>query len=89
MAVDWAKSADKHGVPHEEALYAIFNHEASVEVDGVPGEETIAYVGRRHEQSNAYLEVIAAHRPPRTIVVFHVMSLTDNFRYLLYEGESS
>ncbi|MGW9552748.1 hypothetical protein ACWG8W_17045 [Citricoccus zhacaiensis] len=53
-----------------------------------PKEQTIVYVGHPHGQTERYLEVIAAHQPPRTIVVFHVMDLTDQFRYLLHEGES-
>jgi hypothetical protein len=89
MGVEWRDSADKHGVPREEARFAILHAEGSGEVDGRPGQETFVYVGRRHEQSLEYLEVIAAHLPPRTIVVFHVMVLTDKYRYLLYEGESS
>lgn len=48
----------------------------------------MVYVGHPHGQTERYLEVIAAHQPPRTIVVFHVMPLTDQFRYLLHEGEA-
>lgn len=87
MAVEWARSADKHGVAREDALHAMVHAEISVEIDGEPGESTVAYIGRPHEQADRYLEVIAAHRPPRTIVVFHVMPLTDKFRYLLYESD--
>ncbi len=62
--------------------------EATAEIDGEPGEQTIVYVGHPHAQTDRYLEVIAAHRPPRTIPIFHVMSLTNQFRYLLHEGEA-
>ncbi|MGC0273462.1 hypothetical protein ACO0LV_10780 [Pseudactinotalea sp. Z1739] len=88
MGVEWTLSADKHGVTREDALYAMMHAEATAEVDGEPGEQTIVYVGHPHEQTDRYLEVIAAHRPPRTIIIFHVMPLTDNFRHLLYEGEA-
>lgn len=88
MGVEWARSADKHGIPHEDALYAMMHAEVSAEVDGEPGEQVIVYVGHPHGQTDRYLEVIAAHRPPRTIVIFHVMPLTDIFRYLLHEGEA-
>lgn len=87
MGVEWARSADKHGVPREDALYALIHYEVSAEVEGEQGEKTIVYVGHPHGQTERYLEVIAAHRPPRTIVIFHVMPLTDMFRYLLHEGE--
>ncbi|WP_208004209.1 hypothetical protein [Labedella populi] len=62
--------------------------DVSSEIDGEPGEQTIVYVGHPHGQTERYLEVIAAHRPPRTIVIFHVMPLTGQFRYLLHEGEA-
>ena len=32
MAISWAASADKHGVPHEDALHAI-EHAVYVEVE--------------------------------------------------------
>lgn len=62
--------------------------EVAAEIDGESGESTIVYVGHPHRQTDGYLEVIVAHRLPRTIVIFHVMPLTDNFRYLLYEGDT-
>jgi len=86
-AVEWTRSADKHHVPREDALHALMNLEVSAEIDGEPGEKTIVYVGHPHGQTERYIEVIAAHRPPRTIVIFHVMPLTDAFRHLLHEGE--
>jgi len=88
MGVEWKRSADKHGIPHEDALYAMMHAEVSAEIDGEPGEQAIVYVGHPHGQTDRYLEVIAAHRAPRTIVIFHVMPLTDMFRPLLNEGEA-
>ncbi|MFC4904911.1 hypothetical protein [Kocuria oceani] len=61
--------------------------EVSAEVEGHPGEVTVVYVGHPHGQTERYLEVIAVHRPPRDLVIFHAMELTDLYRYLLYEGE--
>jgi hypothetical protein len=87
VGVEWTTSAGKHGVPREDAVHAMVNAEVSAEVDGEPGEQTIVYVGHPHGQTDDYLEVIAAHRPPRTIVIFHVMPLTDTFRWMLHEGE--
>ena len=57
------------------------------ELDGKPGEVTKVYVGHPHGQTDDYIEVIAAHRPPRTIVIFHSMPLGDLFRDLLNEGD--
>lgn len=62
--------------------------EAAAELDAHSGETTTVYVGHPHGQTDRYLKVIAAHRPPRTIVIFHVMELTDLYRYLLNEGDS-
>lgn len=87
MALEFASSADRHGVPREDSLHAMLNAQASVEVEGLPGETTVAYVGHPHSQTDDYIEVIAAHRPPRTVVIFHSMPLTDLFRHLLHEGE--
>ncbi|SNU02816.1 hypothetical protein SAMN06298212_1713 [Ruaniaceae bacterium KH17] len=86
MGVQFTSSADKHGIPRQDSLYAIMHAEASAEVEGNPDETTMVYVGHPHGQTDSYIEVIAAHRPPRTIVIFHAMPLSDLFRYLLQEG---
>lgn len=87
MGVQFTSSADKHGIPREDSLYAIMHAEVSAEVDGEPGEVTMVYVGHPHGQIDRNIEVIAAHRPPRTIVIFHAMPLSDLFRHLLNEGK--
>lgn len=89
MGVQFTSSADKHGIPREDSLYAIMHAEASAEVDGAPGEVTMVYVGHPHGQTDRYIEVIAAHRQPRTVIVFHAMPLSDLFRHLLTEGKHS
>lgn len=48
MGVEWARSADKHGIPREDTLYAMTHAEAAAELDGEPGEQVIVYVGRAH-----------------------------------------
>lgn len=86
--MEWSRSADKHGITREGALCAMMQAEVTAEIEGEPGDQTIVYIGHPHGQAERYLEVIAAHQPPRTVVVFHVMDLTDQFRYLLHEGEA-
>lgn len=86
MGVRWAPSADRHGVPHEDALYAITHAVASEHVVGRPGEVTVVYVGLPHRQAVRYLEVIVAIRASRDLVVFHAMELSDVYRHLLPEG---
>ncbi|MDZ7576819.1 MAG: hypothetical protein U0904_01370 [Candidatus Nanopelagicales bacterium] len=87
MGVRFTSSADKHGISREDSLYAIMHAQASGEVEGEPGETTMVYVGHPHGQTERYIEVIAVHRPPRTVVIFHSMPLSDLFRYLLHEGK--
>ena len=87
MGVQFTSSADKHGIPRNDSLYAIMHAESSAEVDGEPGEVTMVYVGPPHSQADRYIEVIAAHRPPRTVTIFHAMPLSDLFRHLLNEGK--
>lgn len=83
MAVQWTSSAAKHGISRDDALYAMTHAEASAELDGHPGEVTMVYVGHPHAQTTRYIEVIAAHRQPRDVVIFHVMELSDLYRDLL------
>ena len=89
MAVRWASSADKHVIPREDALYAISHAAGQAQIEGGAGEVTIVYVGHPHGQTDRYVEVIAALVPPRDLVIFHVMELSDLYRHLVNrEGES-
>lgn len=87
VGVDWTPSADRHGITRQDALHAMTHAEASAEVEGHPGEVTVVHVGQPHGHTDRYLEIIAAHRPPRHLVIFHAMGLTDLYRHVLYEGE--
>lgn len=88
MSIEFTASAARHGISPEDALYAMLNPDGTEEVEGREGETTIVYVGRQHAQTEERLEVIAAHRPNRTVTVFHAMALTDIYRHLLAEGEN-
>ncbi len=85
MGVEWTSSADKHGIPREDALYAIGHAEGAEQIAGIPGEVTTVYVGPPHGQTDRYIEVIAAMRPPRTLTIIHVKPLCDLYRHLLNE----
>lgn len=87
MAIDWTSSAAKHGISRDDALHAMIHAEASDDLDGGTGEALRVFVGHPHAQTERYIEVIAAVRPPRGLLVFHVMELSDLYRYLLNEGE--
>lgn len=85
MGIEWTNSADKHGIPHADAIHAMTHAEVSAELKGRPAETTILYIGHPHAQTDRYIEVIAAQRANRTIIIFHVMPLSDLYRHLLTE----
>ena len=82
VAIEYTNSASKHGISHEDALYAMLNAEAIEVVPGRPGEVTRVFVGHPHPQTDRYIEVLAAQRGD-DFVVFHVMPLSDLYRHLL------
>lgn len=88
MAIRWTDSAAKHGISRDDALYAITHAEGTDELDGAAGETTVVYVGHPHGQTDRYIEVIAALQPPRGLLIFHVMDLSDLYRHLVNEGET-
>jgi hypothetical protein len=90
VGVHWAPSADKHGIPREDAIYAIGHAAARASLEVRSGETTVVFVGHPHGQTERYIEVIVALTPPRDLVIFHVMQLSDLYRHLIDEnGESA
>lgn len=86
MGVEFTSSADKHNIPHEDAIYAMLYHEV---VADIPGRDRFnrpatLYIGHPHSQTNRYIEVIAEHTPPANIKIFHVMPLSSKYREYLY-----
>lgn len=76
VGIEWTASADKHGIPHEEAQWAILHAEHVEPTFGEPripgqGAPTL-YIGPSRFGT---LEVLVIATPPRTILVFHVMPL--------------
>jgi hypothetical protein len=49
----------------------------------------VVCVGRAHAQTDGRLEVIVALRSPRTMVIFHVMELSDLCRHLVPQEEEN
>lgn len=82
MAVLFIKSADKHGIPHHESIYAM----AQAAGHALLEERMHAFVGHPHPGAlpDNWLEVLAKETA-RDAVIFHSMPLTDKFSYLLYE----
>lgn len=83
----WTKSADKHGISHDDAAHAVVTAKVVRDLDSDGVEVTRLYIGHPHPQAMAddYLEVIAAVRPG-VMVIFHVMHLSDLYRHLLHEA---
>lgn len=77
VAITWAGSADKHGIPHEDALHAIGNaHYVEEEFDEprVPGRlRPTLFIGPPRQLGGPMLEVMAELVPPRDLHIFHVM----------------
>ena len=76
VAIRWAESAAKHGIGHDEALFAITNaHYVEQEFDEprVPGQVRPTLFIRPSRLSGPLLEVMVEITPPRDLVVFHVM----------------
>lgn len=77
VAVTWAPSADKHGIPHEDALHAIGNAlyaESEFDEPRVPGRvRPTLFIGRPRQPGGPLLEVMVEVVPPRNLHVFHVM----------------
>jgi hypothetical protein len=78
VAVRWASSADKHGITHEETLYAIGHAvHLATEFDEprVPGTASPAlYIGPAGP-CGQLIEVLVVLTPPRDLFVFHSMPL--------------
>lgn len=84
MAIHYTESADKHRIPHPDIEYAILHPINKHRIEGRRRDVTYVFVGRRHELSRDFLEVMVALRPSGRLEVFHAMELTDKWRWLLY-----
>lgn len=77
VAVTWSASADKHGIAHEDALYAI-SHAHFVESEfgepRIPGRvRPTLFIGPPRQLGGPLLEVMVEVAPPRSLHIFHVM----------------
>lgn len=77
MAITFAASADKHGVPREDALHAMVNayySEPEFDAPRVPGHGSpTLYIGPPRKLGGPMLEVMVEITPPRDMFIFHVM----------------
>lgn len=84
MAIRFADSASRHGVPHDDSVHAILHAAGAEKVSGDENETLMAFVGHPYPQTDRCLEVIVGQRGS-DVVVFHARSLTDNYRHLVRE----
>lgn len=88
MAIEFTESAGKHGFDMLDALHAIEHaiySKRPFETSRIPG--GIApdlWIGPT--RGGVMLEVMNYLRPPRTLVIFHVMPVRPKFAALIPEG---
>lgn len=91
MAITWTDSADKHGVPREDALHAMLNPYLYIEEfddPRVPGaSRPDLWIGPPRQVGGPLIEVMGERVPPRGVVVFHVMIARDKHLARLEESE--
>lgn len=86
MAIEWALSADKHHIPHEDALHAMMHSVIDTDVvpqtpgRPVPTVPQHLFIGPPAEGSSRLLEVIVERRSGGNFYVFHVMELGSKYR---------
>lgn len=75
--ITWADSADRHGIPHEDAMHAILNAyyvEPEFDEPRPPAQiKPTLYIGPPRQLGGPLLEVMVELVPPRGLHVFHVM----------------
>jgi hypothetical protein len=75
--IRWAPSADRHGVPHDQAIYAMVNplyYEPEFDEPRVPGGvRPDLYIGPVGPGLGVTLLEIMTNRYPGVLVIFHVM----------------
>lgn len=86
MNFEFTASADRHGIPHEDAEYAVLHHVNYAEMEGDPRDRsTFMFAGLPHSQARRYLEVGVAIGRTGERRIFHAMELTDVWSWLLVE----
>ena len=78
VSVTWAESADKHGIPHDDALNAIgyaYYVESEFDEPRIPGRVgPTLFIGPPRKLGAPLLEVMVEITPPADLHIFHVMT---------------
>jgi hypothetical protein len=89
VAPRWAHSADKHGIPRADQIYALINATYKVELadERIDGGAVWLYIGPPHAQTDRELELLVnVYSDGREALVFHTMPLSA--RYWRYREEN-
>lgn len=60
MGIRFTTSADRHGIAHEDAIYAMIHSTGTESVASAKSLPTRVFVGHPHLQTERYIEVIAS-----------------------------
>ena len=91
MAIRWAGSVDKHGVPDEDTVHAMLEAYLYVPEFDDPrragSSRPDLWLGPPRRRGGPLLEVMAERVPPRDVVIFHVMEARPKFLAMLEQAE--
>jgi hypothetical protein len=91
VGITWAHSADRHGIPREDALHAMMNaYYVEQEFDeprSPANRRPTLYIGPPRQLGGPLLEVMAVLTPPRDMFVFHVMEARPKILELMKEDD--
>ena len=88
MPFEFFLSADKHGIPHEDAVHAVLHHAGYADLPSRrSGERSFMFVDLPHPHAMRYIEVGVAVDGRGNRKIFHAMEVTDLYRYIVPRGD--
>ena len=88
MPFEFSPSADKHGVPHQDAVHAVLHHAGYADLPSRrPGEKSFMFVDLPHPQAMRYIEVGVTVDGRGNRRIFHAMEVTDPYRHIVPRDE--
>lgn len=83
MTPRWASSADKHGIPRVDQIYALLHPTYQMRLDSEKFDDgdVWLYIGHPHRQTDREVEVLVnVYLDGRDAYVFHAMQLGSKYR---------
>ena len=88
MPFEFSPSADKHGVPRQDAVHAVLHHAGYADLPSRrPGEKSFMFVGLPHPQAMRHIEVGVTVDGRGNRRIFHAMEVTDPYRCIVPRDE--